>query len=55
MSLEESNRMSRKIDSQGLNYDEVADCIEAYLDCSKHSQQLFGDIDPYDWLENQGV
>ena len=55
MSLGELNRMSRKIHSQVSNYDEVADCIEAYLDCSKHSQQLFGDIDPYEWLRNQGV
>ena len=55
MSLGELNRMSRKIHSQVSNYDEVADCIEASLECSKHSQQLFGDIDPYEWLENQGV
>jgi hypothetical protein len=55
MSLEESNRMLRKTHSQGLNYDEVDDCIQAYLDCAKHSHKLFGDIDPYEWIENQTI
>ena len=55
MSLEESNRMLRKTHSQGLNYDEVDDCILAYFDCAKHSQKLFGDIDPYEWIENQTI
>ena len=55
MSLGELNRMSRKIHSQVSNYDEVDDCIQAYFDCSKHSQKLFGDIDPYEWIENQTI
>ena len=48
MSLEESNKMSKKTPSQDSNSKEIEESIKAYREAAKADAWLFGDYDGYE-------